>query len=365
MMKKLLSLLLCAVFALMLALPADAAEQSPYISEAEAIIAYKGAESGAKSTDEWISSLSKTAGAGAEWYVIALSRLGYGGFDEYSQALAEHLSENKLYGTNAQRCALGFIAAGCGSSYIDYAAENTIGEQGIMSYIWGLMLLSCGVESTKFSPDGLAEKIVSLRLGDGGFAISGNSSNVDVTAMAITALAPYRENEAVSEAIESSLAFLSSAQTENGGYISYGAENCESAAQVIIALCSLGIDPQTDERFIKNGNTVLDSMRSFVTAEGGYSHVRGGAESEMATAQALHAFTSMHLLESGDALFSFEKPESTPEGFRDVELGKGPDKSADGQSMDIKNMVCIAIIAACAVGIAVVALLPKKKKKSF
>ena len=146
--------------------------------------------------------------------------------------------------------------------------------------------------------------------------------------------------------------------------MSYGEENCESAAQVVIALCTLGIDPESDTRFIKNGNSALDSVRSF-SLGGGYAHTAGGAESEMATAQALHAFTSMHLLESGDALFSFEKPESTPEGFRDVELGKGSDKSADGQSMDIKKTVCIAIIAACAVGIAVVALLPKKKKKSF
>lgn len=355
-------MLLCAAFALLLALPSHAEWQSSYKSEAEAIIAHKVAESGAKNTAEWISSLAYGAGIEAEWYVMAASRLGYGGFGAYSQALADYLGKNNLKGTNAQRCALAFIAAGCNSKYIDYAAENTIGSQGIMSYIWGLHLLSCGVESTKFSPQGLAEKIASMRLSDGGFALSGEVSNVDVTAMAIAALAPYRENAAVGEAIESSLTFLSSVQTAGGGFLSYGVENCESAAQVIIALCTLGINPESDTRFIKNGKSALDSVRSFALSGGGYAHTAGGSENEMANAQALHAFTAMHLLENGaGALFAFEMPAGTPEGFRDFDEAKS--EETEKNDVDIKNAVCIAVIAACAVGIVVAALLPKKKEE--
>ena len=362
MMKKILTIMICALMLLSFAVPVMASCRS----EAEAIISNKASSSGAKSTQEWIRTLGETAGAGAEWYVLALSKLESGAdFGAYAQALADYLSENKLYGTNAQRCALAFIASGCGSSYIAYAAENTIGEQGIMSYIWGLMLLRCGVESTKFTEQDIVSEILSRRLSDGGFALYGEQSNVDITAMAITALAPYHEDTAVSEAIEGSLEFLSAAQTENGGFVNYGVENCESAAQVIIALCSVGINPETDARFIKNGSTVLDSVRSFAITDEGYAHVRGGVESEMATVQALQAFTAMHLLESGELLFSFEMPEGMPDGFRDVEPYQGSDQSESGQSMDIKKTVCIAIIAACAVGIAVVVLLPQKNKKPF
>lgn len=360
MMKKIITLLVCAIFALMLVLPVCANEQSPYKSEAEAIIAYKTKESGSKNTAAWINSLAEGAGIEAEWYVMAASRLGYGGFGAYSQALAEYLGENNLKGTNAQRCALAFIAAGCNSKYIEYAAKNTVGTQGIMSYIWGLMLLSCGAKSEQFSPADLAEKIASMRLSDGGFALSGEVSNVDVTAMAITALAPYRENAAVNEAVESSLAFLSSAQTESGGFLNYGVENCESASQVVIALCTLGIDPETDGRFAKNGKTALDSVRSFALASGGYSHISGGAESEMATTQALHAFVAMHLLKKGEALFDFEMPESTPEGFRDFDAPKA--EETPKSKINVKNTVCIAVIAACAVGIVITALVPSKKK---
>jgi hypothetical protein len=358
-MKKILSIIICAALLFSLAVPS----QAGYKSEAEAIIAHKTAVSGAKNTQEWIISLADTAGSGAEWYVIALSRLGYSGFAEYSQALSDYLSEKTVRGTNAQRCALAFIAAGCESKYIAQTAENSIGSQGIMSYIWGLMLLSCGAENTKFSSAELAEKIASFRLADGGFALSGEVSNVDVTAMAITALAPYRESAAVNEAIESSLAFLSSAQTENGGFINYGVENCESAAQVIIALCTLGINPESDARFIKNGKTAIDAVRSFSLSSGGYSHVLGGTESEMATAQALHAFTAMHLFEKcAGALFSFEMPTGVPYGFLDVGAERNSD-TAEKSPVSIKNTVCIAVIAACAVGIVITALVPSKKKE--
>ena len=51
-----------------------------------------------------------------------------------------------------------------------------------------------------------------------------------------------------------------------------GTESSESCAQVLTALCSLGIDPQSDSRFIKNGNTVLDNLMSFRQEDGGFVH---------------------------------------------------------------------------------------------
>ncbi len=366
MMKKLLSLILCAVLAFSFALPACAAEQSAYRAEAEAIIAFKTAQSGAKNTAEWAEKLAKSAGNGAEWYAIALCGLGAGtDLGKYAQSLADYLGENTVNATNAQRCALAFLASGVNSAYIEYAAENTIGSMGIMSYIWGLILLGNGVKSTKFTPEALAEKIVSFRLADGGFALSGAVSNVDVTAMALIALAPYRENAAVNEAVESAIAFLSSAQTENGGFVNYGAENCESAAQVIVALTALGIDPENDARFAKNGSSAVDSMRSFALAGGGYAHTQGGAESDMASAQALQAFIALARFEEGKgSLFIFdEQGDRTPADFRDVgEAQNEPTGSTKMGANEIKNIVCIAIIAACAVGIGAAALLPKKKK---
>jgi hypothetical protein len=367
MMKKIISLLLCAALLLCFALPCTAADESGYRREAEAIIAFKTAQSGAKSTAEWAEKLADSAGVSAEWYVISLCQLGAeADFGIYAQALADYLSENKQNATNAQRCALAFIASGIRSKYIGETAESTIGSMGIMSYIWGLILLSNGAESTAFAKEALAEQISAMRLADGGFALSGTVSNADVTAMALIALAPYRENAAVSAAVESALAFLSSAQTENGGFVSYGAENCESAAQVIIALTALGIDPANDARFIKNGKSAVDAVRSFALPGGGYEHTAGGGLNEMATAQALQAFTALARFAEGKTpLFELDMQEDlTPAGFIDVgEARNEPTDTKKADTNEIKNTVSIAVIALCAIGIGVALLLPKKKKE--
>lgn len=358
MMKKIVSLILCLVLLNVFTLSAYASNVD-YNAEANEIISHKIDQSGTLKKF-----LCDNVGIHSEWYVIALHQLGQTEeFEAYSTSLAAYLSKNKLLGTNAQRCAIGFLAANCKSTYIDITAEDTIGTQGIMSYIWGLHLLNNGAKSTKFTKESLAQKIASFSIESGGFALSGTSANIDVTAMAICALSPYYESlPEVKEVIDLSLAFISSAQTENGGFINYGVENSESVAQVIIALCSLGIDPTADERFIKNGNSAVDSLLSYKLESSGYSHATSEVENEIATEQALLAFVALARLESGKgALFILdEQGDNTPKNFKDVSF-ENSDDNVDTQPVNIKNIVSIAIIAVCAVGIGIVLLIPKKK----
>ena len=65
---------------------------------------------------------------------------------------------------------------------------------------------------------------------------------------------------------------LSELQLDTGDYMSWGTENVESTDQVTVALCCLGIDPLTDERFIKNGNTLLDGILRYRMPDGGFVH---------------------------------------------------------------------------------------------
>lgn len=363
-MKKNLVLALAAAIFALSAFPAAGVDVSGYIN---GIIAYKVNESGAKSTEEWAEKLADGAGAGAEWYIMCLHQTGEYDFSAYAVSLAKYLSENSLVGTEGLRCALGFIAANCESIYIDYAAENFIGVQGIMSYIWGLHLLNNGAESSAYTGESLAEKITEMRLADGGFALSGEVGNVDVTAMAICALAPYYgASESVRKTVEGALAFLSSAQRDSGGFSSYGTENCESAAQVVVALCALGIDPTADERFIKNGKSVLDAMCSYVLPNGAFSHTGNGEENDMATAQALYAFIAFERFQNGKgSFFIFDEQENAaPEGFSDVNFEKNTTPSgSEAEKRDVKTVVCISVIVVCAVGLAITLILPKKKKK--
>ena len=70
-----------------------------------------------------------------------------------------------------------------------------------------------------------------------GFSGTGES-DVDITAMALQALAPYQQQ--YPEVIDAALNVLSAAQTVTGGFESWGAQSSESCAQVILALTALG-----------------------------------------------------------------------------------------------------------------------------
>ena len=80
-----------------------------------------------------------------------------------------------------------------------------------------------------------------------------------LTARSVQALAPYQSRKDVSAAIDKALNYLSEQQLPSGGFVKYGAEDVEEDAAVMEMLTTLGIPP-TDERFTKDGHTVLDGM---------------------------------------------------------------------------------------------------------
>ena len=128
----------------------------------------------------------------------------------------------------------------------------------------------------------------------GGWSLNSSETNADadITAMALTALAPYyKEDSRVKESADRAVLWLSENQNSDGTYSSWGTVNSESCAQVTVALTSLGIDPNKDERFIKNGKSVLDGLLGFYT-DGGFKHVSTGKLNAMATEQGYYALTA-------------------------------------------------------------------------
>ena len=121
--------------------------------------------------------------------------------------------------------------------------------------------------------------------------------------MAIQGLTPYYKSDVkVKAAVDRGLAWLSQAQQSDGGYTSWNALNSESIAQVIVALTSLGINPDQDPRFIKNGHSAVDALLGYAASNGGFYHVKsGGADNGgakpgevdlMATDQAFYALSA-------------------------------------------------------------------------
>lgn len=164
-------------------------------------------------------------------------------------------------------------------------------KQGINGAIFALLALDSGAYP---APEGLRDELVDAillrQLSDGGFAFSGERADPDMTAMALSALAAYTDRADVAAAAEQALEALSALQGENGGFASYGEENAESCAQVILALAALGLSP-TDERFVKNGVSVQDALLTYRVDDGGFAHLPGGEANAIATMQSYAALT--------------------------------------------------------------------------
>lgn len=196
-------------------------------------------------------------------------------------------------------------------------------RQGINGPIWALLAVNSDSDykfvklegKTSTTKNRLINEILSRELETGGFALSGTTMDVDITAMAVQALAPYCEKrEDVKAVVDRALKALSGAQTKSGGFCQYGTENAESTAQVIMALAALGRDAGTDAEFIKNGNSPMDALLSYYIADKGFSHKAGGAVNAMATEQGYYALVAYERFKDGKTfLYDMSDVKEQPE----------------------------------------------------
>lgn len=175
----------------------------------------------------------------------------------------------------------------------------------------GLVMGLLALNSRNYTSDTswLVQAVLEQQNEDGSWSASADKKSVgdvDMTAMALQALAPYYKdggNETVNTAVEKALNWLS------GKYQS-GYDSSESCAQVVIALSALNLDANTDARFTKTveGKTlsVLGNLLQYRVAEnGGFKHqFADKAVNEMATEQALCAMAAYaRFTEKANALY--------------------------------------------------------------
>ncbi len=186
-----------------------------------------------------------------------------------------------------------------------------IKRQGTNGPVWALIAL----DSHDYTPAGsvtrdqLVETILSLQKDSGAWYI--NSTNktddVDMTAMAIQSLAPYYEtNDAVKTAVDKALTWLGTMQKADGSFaeMAGAASSSESTAQVLVALCAMGIDPTADVRFVKNSFHVLDGLLTFYTGTAFKHQASDATVDQMATEQSYYALTAyMRLVGGQTALY--------------------------------------------------------------
>jgi hypothetical protein len=277
------------------------------------------------------------ASVGGEWTVLGLARSGLPVPDSYYSKYYSNVEqtvkekEGKLHSikyTEYDRVTLALTAIGkdihnvAGYDLLKPLADyETVIKQGINGPIFALIALDSNGYSiptdssvkTQTTKELLIDFILNREIASGGWALGENpdEADADITAMVLQAFAPYYSTDTkVRAAVDRGLAWLSKAQQADGGYASGGAANSESAAQVVVALTALSLDPQTDDRFVKNGHSLLDALLSYAAAGGGFYHVKSGSASNggaqpgevdlMATDQGFYALVAYDRFKSGN-----------------------------------------------------------------
>jgi hypothetical protein len=303
---KIISLLTAVFFAIsVLTLPSAAAQVAPI-------------EAGSKTAAYLLQTVSEPypGDVGGEWVIAAFRRAGTEGRRGIFKPIYDNLIEflNECDGVISTRkyaeyskTIYGVTAAGYDArSVADYDLTLPLGDydmtvlQGINGPIWALIALDSGNYTIQVNPDAQTqakrelylEYILSRELEGGGFSMMGKFADPDITAMALQALSKYTDREDVAAAVKRALNKLSELQQPDGGYKSMGDQNAESTAQVILALCRLGISLH-DPRFMKNGYSPLDNLLTFRNEDGSYCHLMGDGGNMTATEQAFSALAAL------------------------------------------------------------------------
>ena len=332
---------------------------------------------------------------GGEWMVIGLARSGrtVPGVEDYYQKAVEYVQQSidpdtgrlhKAKSTDNSRMILALTAIGkdvtnvggynllAGLSDLEY-----VKYQGNNGPIWALLALDSGnypvPSGGTTTRQALIDEILRVQTSDGGWTVSGDKADSDMTGMALTALAPYYTKDLkVQEAIDKAIARLSEMQDEDGGYsTSYDGTTkiatSESISQVVTALSALGINADTDPRFVKNGNSVIDALLRYYVKGGGFKHIMDGELDGMATEQAYYALTAYYRFLSGKTNL-YDMTDIIDMGGDPVEIPTEPTVPATTEPTEVEPaktgfpwwILVICVVGGCGLGMVIaIVIIPK------
>lgn len=310
MMKRILSLVLVLLIIAALPISALAAEDTAIREAFEA-------------TGDYMAALGDpSAGStGGEWMVLGFARSGREVAESYYDSVVTYVDEKiddngRLHATKCTtNCRFIVALTAIGKDPTDVGGHNLLAglndmgymcKVGVSGVIWTLIAFDCGkYEMPKgIDRETLVDTILDFQVPGGGWANSGNIADPDVTSMAILALAPYREDADVRSALDAAVTVLAGMLDETGNFPSQYGASSESVSQVIVALCTLGIDPNQDARFVKNGMSALDGLLGYYVEGGGFKHIHSGKIDGIATEQGYYALTAyFRMLEGKTPLY--------------------------------------------------------------
>ena len=276
-----------------------------------------------------------------EWNIFSILRSGatieQGKLDKYYESVVKQLntSSTNMRVTDLARVALALEAMGKNPTDVGgfNVLEAIYNHKDMMTDssncpIFGLLALDGRnyeiPKDAKWSRKNLVEQILKFQKASGGFGLSldNDTTGIDMTGMALQALAPYYDNSAYPEvkpAVDKALKHFKDNITINAGFLDMGSENSCTTAQVLTAVSALNIDPTVKENgFVQNGNNMISNLHTYKKDAGFAWHATMQGQ-EMATQQVTYALVAYQRMEEGQTrLYDFtdvpeEKPSVDPE----------------------------------------------------
>lgn len=313
-MKKIIAFLLCFLFVI----PVSAAE-------ADVSTLLSGTANGIRETYGKEPFLNKTylpAGESiSDWLCVAFSLSGEPFRKKaYLKSLSDIVRKSYGNGTDAEKysanywnrlaitvAALGenpkFFSSDDTGKPIDLIAVGTynynrsyLSEEGTTALSYALIVSSLySADDSQSFTDSVLQEILQKQNPDGSFGLSMGASDVDVTAIVLQGLAPFRERTDVLETAEKAFSFLQKSIDADGLFPS---ETSESISQVLLAYSAFGME---------DTEPLLSALEKYRLPDGTYRHILSEKQCNlMATSQAMLALTALKKQqETGERLFDF------------------------------------------------------------
>lgn len=256
-----------------------------------------------------------------DWIVYARLRAGetisQEKLDAYYQSVADTVKKwsKKQKPTDMERVALSLLIMNKditdvdGVNLVEMIYNHPSLDMGANELAWALLVTDAkGMEiptDAKWNRESIITALLKFQNEEnGGFGLVDNQTvSVDMTAMCLQALAPYRNiNVKVHQAVEAGLEYLKNSMSD-----AYDFGTSESTAQVLLTLTILGIDPLNSDFGTPYSNMITCLMDNYYceTEKGnGFCHDKSNKKlNEMSGVQVFQAFTAYTQAKAGEKTY--------------------------------------------------------------
>lgn len=243
-------------------------------------------------------------GYGFDWAIITLLRgeknVDSSILDEYTLSLTETVKgwDANIKPTDAAKAALAFTVLDKdvtdieGVNLINLICNSERIESGTNELAYSLLAIYASRaeidEDALWSESDIIDKILTFQMENGGFGLfDTETADVDMTAICVQALAPYKGETEVDEAIDKAIGFLADTISDDWDYDG----NPNTTAQVLLALSTLGIDVSDPANGFGNSNqeNIVTSLEKYRNTDGN-GYLFGDSVNTLATYQVMQAY---------------------------------------------------------------------------